>query len=84
MSSSDLRLSWSDVRWVKQQWGGKLILKGIMEVEDALLAPITAPTPSSSATTAVASSTGRSSIAALPAIVTPWATGLKRDGRRHP
>ncbi len=25
-------------RWVKEQWGGKLILKGIMEVEDAVLA----------------------------------------------
>ena len=34
----DPRLSWADVDWVKQQWGGKLILKGIMEVEDALLA----------------------------------------------
>ena len=34
----DPRLSWEDVRWVKQQWGGKLILKGIMEVEDAQLA----------------------------------------------
>ncbi len=34
----DPRLSWADVDWVKQQWGGKLILKGIMEVEDAVLA----------------------------------------------
>jgi L-lactate dehydrogenase (cytochrome)/glycolate oxidase len=34
----DPRLSWADVAWVKQQWGGKLILKGIMEVEDAVLA----------------------------------------------
>lgn len=34
----DPRLSWEDVRWVKQQWGGKLILKGIMEAEDAVLA----------------------------------------------
>ncbi len=34
----DPRLSWADVDWVKQQWGGKLILKGIMDVEDALLA----------------------------------------------
>jgi L-lactate dehydrogenase (cytochrome) len=34
----DPRLSWADVDWVKQQWGGKLILKGIMEVEDAELA----------------------------------------------
>jgi isopentenyl diphosphate isomerase/L-lactate dehydrogenase-like FMN-dependent dehydrogenase len=34
----DPRLSWADVDWVKQQWGGKLILKGIMDVEDAQLA----------------------------------------------
>lgn len=34
----DPRLSWSDVEWVKRQWGGKLILKGIMDVEDAKLA----------------------------------------------
>jgi L-lactate dehydrogenase (cytochrome)/glycolate oxidase len=34
----DPRLSWQDVDWVKRQWGGKLILKGIMEVEDARLA----------------------------------------------
>jgi isopentenyl diphosphate isomerase/L-lactate dehydrogenase-like FMN-dependent dehydrogenase len=34
----DPRLSWPDVEWVKNQWGGKLILKGIMEVEDARLA----------------------------------------------
>jgi L-lactate dehydrogenase (cytochrome) len=31
----DPRLSWADVEWVQRQWGGKLILKGIMEVEDA-------------------------------------------------
>ncbi len=34
----DPTLSWADVEWVKQQWGGKLILKGIMVPEDALLA----------------------------------------------
>ena len=34
----DPRLSWPDVEWVKKQWGGKLILKGLMEVEDAKLA----------------------------------------------
>jgi L-lactate dehydrogenase (cytochrome)/glycolate oxidase len=34
----DPRLSWPDVEWVKKQWGGRLILKGIMEVEDARLA----------------------------------------------
>ncbi len=31
----DPRLSWDDVAWIKEQWGGKLILKGIQEVEDA-------------------------------------------------
>lgn len=34
----DPRLSWADIAWVKAQWGGKLILKGIMDVEDAKLA----------------------------------------------
>ncbi len=34
----DPRLSWADVAWVKEQWGGKLILKGIMVAEDARLA----------------------------------------------
>ncbi len=34
----DPRLSWDDVKWVKEKWGGKLILKGIQDVEDALLA----------------------------------------------
>lgn len=27
----DPRLSWKDVAWVKNRWGGKLILKGIMD-----------------------------------------------------
>lgn len=34
----DMQLSWKDMEWVKQQWGGKLIIKGIMEVEDAISA----------------------------------------------
>ena len=34
----DPRLSWADVAWVKERWGGKLILKGIQDVEDARLA----------------------------------------------
>ncbi|PHV13250.1 alpha-hydroxy acid oxidase [Chitinimonas sp. BJB300] len=34
----DPGLSWADVEWIKQRWGGKLILKGIMDVEDARLA----------------------------------------------
>jgi len=34
----DPRLSWDDVAWIKQRWGGKLILKGILDAEDARLA----------------------------------------------
>lgn len=34
----DPRLSWQDIEWVRRQWGGKLILKGILDVEDAKLA----------------------------------------------
>lgn len=31
----DPELDWNDVEWIKKRWGGKLILKGIMDVEDA-------------------------------------------------
>src|SRR6476660_5471347 len=31
----DPRLSWNDVEWIKKRWGGKLILKGIQDLEDA-------------------------------------------------
>ena len=34
----DPRLNWGDVEWIKKRWGGKLILKGIMDEEDARLA----------------------------------------------
>lgn len=34
----DPRLSWDDVARIKDAWGGKLIIKGIMEPEDAILA----------------------------------------------
>ena len=34
----DPTLNWADVEWVKKRWGGKLILKGIMDEEDARLA----------------------------------------------
>ena len=34
----DPSLNWNDVEWIKKRWGGKLILKGIMEAEDARLA----------------------------------------------
>ena len=85
----DPRLSWEDVRWVKQQWGGKLILKGIMEVEDAVLAA------NNGADAIVVSNHGGrqldgapSSIAALPAIVDAvgdklevWMDGGIRSGQ---
>jgi L-lactate dehydrogenase (cytochrome) len=31
----DPGLSWNDVEWIKNRWGGKLILKGIMDPDDA-------------------------------------------------
>src|SRR3954469_5145457 len=34
----DPTLSWKDVEWVKNLWGGKLILKGILDADDAKLA----------------------------------------------
>ncbi|HEX2651688.1 MAG TPA: alpha-hydroxy acid oxidase [Burkholderiales bacterium] len=34
----DPTLSWRDVEWVKKLWGGKLILKGILDAEDARIA----------------------------------------------
>jgi L-lactate dehydrogenase (cytochrome) len=34
----DPQLSWKDVEWIKQRWGGKLILKGILDKEDAIMA----------------------------------------------
>ena len=37
----DPALSWEDVEWVKKRWGGKLILKGIQDVEDAQIAAAT-------------------------------------------
>jgi len=37
----DPTLSWKDVEWVKARWGGKLILKGILDVEDAKIAAST-------------------------------------------
>ena len=35
----DPQLNWNDVAWIKEQWGGRLILKGILDVEDAKMAP---------------------------------------------
>ena len=34
----DPALNWGDVEWIKKRWGGKLILKGIQDTEDARLA----------------------------------------------
>ncbi|MFK3665529.1 L-lactate dehydrogenase [Ochrobactrum teleogrylli] len=34
----DPQMNWNDVAWIKEQWGGKLILKGILDVEDAKMA----------------------------------------------
>ncbi len=66
----DPRLNWGDVEWIKKRWGGKLILKGIQDVEDARLAV------ESGADALIVSNHGgrqldgaESSIRALPAIV---------------
>ena len=69
-SQFDPTLNWNDVEWIKKRWGGKLILKGIQDVEDARLAV------SSGADALIVSNHGgrqldgaESSIRALPAIV---------------
>ena len=35
-ASIDPSVTWKDVEWVKSQWGGPLIIKGILDREDAL------------------------------------------------
>jgi L-lactate dehydrogenase (cytochrome) len=85
----DPQLSWNDVAWVKKRWGGKLILKGIMDVEDARLA-----VESGADALVVSNHGGRqldgapSSIAALPAIaqavgsrIEVWMDGGIRSGQ---
>jgi L-lactate dehydrogenase (cytochrome) len=66
----DPQLNWGDVAWIKKRWGGKLILKGIQDVEDAKIAV------ESGADALIVSNHGgrqldgaQSSIRALPAIV---------------
>ena len=66
----DPRLNWGDVEWIKKRWGGKIILKGIQDVEDARKAV------ESGADALIVSNHGgrqldgaQSSIEALPAIV---------------
>jgi L-lactate dehydrogenase (cytochrome) len=34
----DPSLSWEDLSWIKERWGGKIVLKGILDAEDAKLA----------------------------------------------
>ena len=34
----DPKLDWKEIDWIKKRWGGKLILKGILDSEDAILA----------------------------------------------
>ena len=65
----DPQLNWGDVEWIKKRWGGKLILKGIQDVEDARRAA------DSGADALIVSNHGgrqldgaQSSIEALPAI----------------
>ena len=85
----DPRLNWGDVEWIKKRWGGKLILKGIQDVEDAKLA-----VASGADAIVVSNHGGRqldgapSSIEALPAIVAAvgeqievWMDGGIRSGQ---
>jgi L-lactate dehydrogenase (cytochrome) len=85
----DPALNWRDVEWIKKRWGGKLILKGIMDVEDARLAA-----DSGADALIVSNHGGRqldgapSSIAALPAIaqavgrqIEVWMDGGIRSGQ---
>ncbi|HQS19627.1 MULTISPECIES: alpha-hydroxy acid oxidase [unclassified Acidovorax] len=85
----DPQLNWGDVEWIKKRWGGKLILKGIMDAEDARLAV------NSGADALIVSNHGgrqldgaASSIAALPAIaeavgkdIEVWMDGGIRSGQ---
>ena len=77
-SQFDTTLNWKDVEWVRSIWPGKLVLKGILDVEDAELAA------KCGAQALVVSNHGgrqldgaRSSIKALPEIVD--AVGAKME-----
>lgn len=37
-SQLDPTLSWDDIAWIREQWDGKLVLKGVMDPADARLA----------------------------------------------
>jgi L-lactate dehydrogenase (cytochrome) len=85
----DPRLNWDDVEWIKKRWGGKLILKGILDPEDARLAV------NSGADALIVSNHGgrqldgaMSSVSMLPAIVDAvdkrmevWLDGGIRSGQ---
>lgn len=66
----DPQLNWKDIEWIRERWGGKIILKGIMDPDDARMALDTGADA-----IIVSNHGGRqldgapSSIAALPAIV---------------
>ncbi len=68
-SQFDPALSWKDVEWIRSLWPGKLIIKGVLDVEDAKLAAKTG-----AAAIVVSNHGGRqldgapSSISALPRI----------------
>jgi L-lactate dehydrogenase (cytochrome) len=34
----DPSLNWKDIEWIRKRWGGKLVLKGIQDAEDARMA----------------------------------------------
>lgn len=34
----DPTLNWDDIEWIKKMWGGKIILKGVLDAEDAKIA----------------------------------------------
>ncbi len=77
-SQFDPTLSWADVEWIKKRWGGKLILKGIQDVEDAKIAV------ASGADALIVSNHGgrqldgaQSSIEALPPIVDAVGTQIE-------
>jgi L-lactate dehydrogenase (cytochrome) len=85
----DPTLSWKDGEWVKKRWGGKLILKGILDAEDARIAA-----DSGADALIVSNHGGRqldgapSSISALPAIadavgsrIEVWMDGGIRTGQ---
>jgi L-lactate dehydrogenase (cytochrome) len=74
----DPALNWGDVEWIAKRWGGKIILKGIQDVEDARLAV------ESGADALIVSNHGgrqldgaQSSIQALPAIVDAVGKGIE-------